>query len=208
MASTKTFLSSDCAAGAQFVTLSAYTAPTWSGNLAPKYLLRFADTGEICLIVDSALSPTLQVVRGYMGTAAVAHKANTGVEYGLPSDMQTSEGPTFSFPNVANPTIAQNVAEMTATGATGSTAAPVILPAPSFLNVTGTSGAGINLPYATPGAFYVIRNATTGVLKVYSVGATINGTTGTTAKSITATGNLTAIAECSTAGAWYVALDT
>ena len=62
----------------------------------------------------------------------------------------------------------------------------------------------LNLPIPVVGAYYWVKNQTTGVLKVYSVGATINGTTGTTAISISATGTLTAGFGCSTAGAWQV----
>ncbi len=43
---------------------------------------------------------------------------------------------------------------------------------------------------------------TTGVCKVYSVGATINGTTGTTAFSMDTTGTDKTWFACVTAGAW------
>lgn len=100
--------------------------------------------------------------------------------------------------------------DITATGATGTTAYQLTSTVPAVVNATGTSGAGINLVTgaAVPGAFLVIRNAMTGVLNVYSVGATINGTTGTTAATITATGNRTALAYCAAAGAWLLVMNT
>jgi len=49
------------------MTLTAYTAPAGRG----KNLARIDD--EVVLITDTSLSPTLGIVRGYMGTSAVAH---------------------------------------------------------------------------------------------------------------------------------------
>lgn len=202
MAATTTTLNGSISASVTQLTLTAYTAPT--GRSKP--LLKVDD--ELMLIVDASASPTLGVVRGYMGTAAASHKTQAGAVYGRPIDMQTSKGPSQAYPSLSNPTIAGQVQGVTATGATGSTAATITAGSPAFLMVTGTSGAGINLPYPQPGAAYEIQNGTTGVVKIYSVGATINGTTGTTAVSLTATGNLLAFANCVTAGAWLVAGNT
>ena len=100
--------------------------------------------------------------------------------------------------------------DITATGATGTTGYQLSAVVPSVVNATGASGAGINLVSTScvPGAVVIIRNAMTGALNVYSVGATINGTTGTTAVAITATGNRTAIAFAASAGAWYLTFNT
>lgn len=194
----ETTLNGAVGASDKTVKLAAYTAP--SGRAKP--LLRVDD--EIMLITDNSASPTLGVVRGYMGTVAAAHTTQAGVTYGPPGDLQTSKGPTQANPSVSNPRITFNVQEATATGATGSTAAAVTVPLPAYVNCTGASGAGINLPVPVAGDQAMLRNAMTGVLKIYCVGGTINGTTGTTAVSVTATGNLTAWANCATAGAWYV----
>lgn len=202
MAATTTYVNAAQGASDRTITLNAYTAP--SGRA--KALVKVDD--EIMLITDTTNAPTLGVVRGYMGTAAAAHKLYAAAVYGAPGDMQTYKGPTVGYASVPNAFEPENVQEVTITGATGTTAAPITAQAPAFLNVTGTSGAGLNLPYPQPGWSYTIRNGTTGVCKIYSVGATINGTTGTTAVSLTATGNLTAVAKCSTAGAWYVLLST
>lgn len=198
MALTTTTNSGALSASAQFVTLAAYTAP--AGRAKP--LLKIDD--EIMLIADASLSPTVQVVRGYMGTQAAAHSNLAAVVYGSPLDFQASKGPSHAFASLTSPAILQNAQEITITGATGSTAAAVTAYSPAFLNCTGTSGAGLNLPVPAVGANYVIKNGTTGVCKIYCVGGTINGTTGTTAFSLTATGNLMAEALCSTAGAWHI----
>lgn len=109
---------------------------------------------------------------------------------------------------VTNPT----AASITATGATGSTAAAVtVVPGrPAFLVVTGAANSGINLPAGVGGEWGFISNHTTGTIKVYATNSTtgINGTTGTTAVSITATGNLSAAYWCEAPGAWQVRFNT
>ncbi len=111
---------------------------------------------------------------------------------------------TTSFPITA--------VDITATGATGTTAAVAPSVYPTFVNAvaSGVSGAGINLPSGScvPGAQYTFFNQMTGVLKIYSVGPTINGTTGTTAFSLTSTGNKMAVVQCTQAGAWLIAGNT
>ena len=198
MALTTTTLSGAYSAGAKSLTLAAYTAPT--GRAKP--LLKIDD--EIFLIVDTTNSPTLGVVPGYMGTLNAAHSNLASAVYGAPVDFQAGKGPNTVNASMTSPMILQNAQEITITGATGSTAAIVTAEPPAFLSATGTSGAGLNLPVPAVGAFYVVKNGTTGLCKIYSVGATINGTTGTTAFSLQATGNLMALAVCSTAAAWQV----
>ena len=74
----------------------------------------------------------------------------------------------------------------------------------------GATGSGVDLPTgaAVPGAFYIISNQVAATMRVYAVGATINGATGTTAYQITTTGNKTAIAVCTTSGAWTIGGNT
>lgn len=101
--------------------------------------------------------------------------------------------------------------DVTATGSTGSTATDLgAATYPGVVTITGASGAGVNLNVnaCVPGAFYVMKNMMTGVAKIYSVGATMNGTTGTTAISLTVTGNSTIVAFCTLAGAWQVGMNT
>lgn len=204
MSATTTTLNGAVTASAVQITVTAYTAP--AGRAKP--LLKCED--EIMLITDNSLSPTLGVVRGYMGTLAAAHKSGTGLTYGAPADMQVGKGPTQAFSSLTSPTVFGNAQEVTATGTTGSNAATVTANPAGFLNVTGAANSGVNLPYPQVGAAYTIRNLTTGTIKVYCTesGATINGNAGATGFSLTATGNLTAFANCATAGAWQIGGNT
>src|SRR5262245_53777534 len=98
---------------------------------------------------------------------------------------------------------------ITATGATGTTAYQLASGTSAFfMTATGTSGAGVNLPVPVAGQWGIVTNLMTGICKIYSVGATINGSTGTTAISLDVTGNCTVLASCATAGAWQVRLNT
>lgn len=199
MSITTTTLNGTIVAGAKLVTLTAFTNPATS--FGAQTLLQFT-TGERCLITDTSLSPTVEVVRGYDGTAAAAHTTGEGIQYGLVSEAAWAAAAPIIVPTTS--LFNMNAQEVTQTGATGSTAAVVTPSAMAFLNVTGTSGAGINLPVPRVGDFYMVRNGTTGTCLVYSVGATINGTTGTTAVTISATGTLCAGFACATAAAWRV----
>ena len=205
MALTTTTLSGAVATGDQGLTLAAYTAPTALSFLSRAWLL--VDS-ELMLITDTSLSPTLKVVRGYAGTQAAAHSNLAGVQYGVPGDFSTYNGLQSPGPGFFYRSQKDEAQEITATGATGSTAATVTVYPPAFLNSTGVSGTGINLPVPSVGDRYVIKNGGTGALAIYSVGATINGTTGTTAVTLTATGDKGAVAYCATAGAWQVFLNT
>lgn len=200
MAITTTTLNGTITAGATLVTLTAFTNPQ-TGAIGPQTLLQFT-TGERCLVTDASLTPTLQVVRGYDGTTAVAHTTGEGIQYGLNSEPLWPVAAPIIVPTTS--LFNMNAQEVTATGATGTTAAVITPAAMAFLNVTGTSGTGINLPVPRVGDFYMVRNGTTGALLVYSVGSTINGVTGVTGVSISATGTLGAGFACSTAGAWRV----
>ncbi len=199
MALTTTTLNGTITAGVKMLKLTAFTNPatTFGSNTR----LLFA-SGEKCLVSSVAASPTLEVVRGYAGTPAVAHTTGEGVQYGLDSDPDWL--PDTVYGEIKQQVFRTSAQEITVTGATGSTATPVTAAAMAFLNTTGTGGGGINLPVPNVGDFYMVRNGTTGSTLVYSVGATINGTTGTTAITITVTGTLTAGFACATAGAWRV----
>lgn len=119
----------------------------------------------------------------------------------LPGDPPPSTGQVLTTPSIAF-----TVANPTATGATGGAGAPLSAVTPQLVTATGASGAGLDLVTgaAVAGAFYVIMNGMTGAVNLYAVGGTINGTTGTTAYAITATGNRTALAQCVAAGAWTI----
>jgi hypothetical protein len=198
MALTTTYSTGAVALGATRITLNAYTAPS-AGPNGPLKVLRWA-TGEYALITDDSLSPTLIVVPGWNGSRNVAHSAREGVTYGLANDTTWPAGPAANV-QIAPVTIT-NAQEVTITGTTGTEAAVVTAPWPAFLNLSGASGAGVNLPVPVVGAQYVVKNTSSGTASVYCVGGSINGTTGTTAVTITTTGALGDIFWCSTAGAW------
>lgn len=198
MSLSTTYVTGATSASTTLITLDAYTAPS-SGAIGPVKVLRFA-TGEYCLIADDTNAPTLSVVRGWNGSRAVAHSAYEGVQYGLANDSAWPAAPAQNV-QIAPVTIT-NAQEVTITGTTGTDAAVVTAPWPAVLNLSGASGAGVNLPVPSVGAQYVVKNSGSGTSKVYCVGGSINGTTGTTAVSITTTGTAGDIFWCATSGAW------
>lgn len=206
MASTTTYLNqATLTDSATQLTLAAYTNPN-SSTIDPPPILKIDD--EIVLIVSSVNSPTLKVVRGYMGTKAAEHKQYAAAVYGTPADMQASKGITSVFGSLTTPELIQNSQDVTATGATGTDAARITIAPLGVITATGASGAGIHLNYPIPGDHYTIKNMMTGALKIYSVGATINGIAGATGATVTATGNLTCWAFCTVAGAWQIVGNT
>lgn len=197
MALTSTYVTGAVTASAGSIVVNAFTSPAQVG-ITPKTLLRFA-TGEYCLVTNNS-STTLQVVRGYLGSRAVAHSAYEAVQYALDSDSAWPAA-AAQVQQIA-PVGITNAQEVTLTGTTGTDAALVTAPSPAILNCSGASGAGVNLPVPTVGMQYAIKNTSSGTMKVYCVGGSINGTTGTTAVSLTTTGTLGDIFWCATAGAW------
>lgn len=161
--------------------------------------------GEEMLVAKSYTSgTTIPVQRGQNGTATTTHASGAGVMQGIGAVDFTSPASQVQIVSPLRLAALGTFIDVTATGSTGSTAAALPATTPCVVTATGTSGAGVGIPKeaAMPGARYDIKNCTTGVLKVYAVGGTINGTTGTTAISITATGNLGASFICTEAGAW------
>jgi len=198
MALTTTYITGAVTATQTTITVNAYTAPS-VGAIGPVKMLRFV-TGEYCLISDDSNSPTLAVVRGWNGSRAVAHTAYEGVQYALANDAAWPAAPASNV-QIAPVTIT-NAQEVTLTGSTGTDAAVVTAPWPAILNCSGASGAGVNLPYPAVGAQYVVKNSSSGTMKIYCVGGSINGTTGTTAVTMTTTGATGDLFWCATAGAW------
>lgn len=197
MALTTAYCSGAVAAGAQTVALNAFTNPSTAG-MSAKVLGRFA-TGEYVLITGNT-GTTANVVRGYLGSRAVAHSALEGFTYGLVSDTGWPAAPAVVAQVAAVNVV--NTQEVTITGSTGTDAAIVTVPSPAILNCSGASGAGVNLPVPAVGQSYVVKNSSSGTMKIYCVGGSINGTTGTTAVSMTTTGTLGDQFFCATAGAW------
>ena len=192
--------------GTTTVTLTSFTAPTGLSNLTRAWLL--VDS-ELMLITDTSLAPTLSVVRGHYGTLVAAHSNLAAAQYGVPGDFGAYRSQTIPGPQADDYKEVRITAQaVTATGATGSTAGIITAYPTGFLWATGASGAGINLPVPDVGYYYTIQNATAGALNIFSVGATINGTTGTTAFALTSTGNKMVIASSTTSGAWVLSGNT
>jgi len=198
MALTTTYASGAVSATSKTIGVNAYTSPALASSVGPKIIGRFA-TGEYVLIT-SAIGTALDVVRGYNGSTAVAHSAREGFQYGLTSD---GSWPAANAPvQVIAPVTKTNAQEVTLTGSTGTDAAIVTAPPGAILNCSGASGAGVNLPVPTVGMSYVVKNSSSGTMKIYCVGGSLNGTTGTTAVSMTTTGATGDLFWCATAGAW------
>lgn len=89
MALTVTSLNGAITQNQTLVKLTAFTNPS-TGAIGPQ-TIALVD-GEQMLITDASLSPTLQVVRGYNGTAAIAHNTLAPVTYGLTTDMTQAVG--------------------------------------------------------------------------------------------------------------------
>ncbi len=200
MALTTTYISGAVGASDQNVSLAAFTSPALVG-ISPKVIGRFA-TGEYVNITGNS-STTIFVQRGTMGSATAAHSAREGFQYGLVNDPAwPSEAAAVA---IVAPVLITNAQEVTLTGTTGTDAGVVVVPSPAILNCSGASGAGVNLPVPKVGQSYVVKNSSSGTMKIYCVGGSINGTTGTTAVTITTTGALGDQFFCATAGAWQTA---
>ncbi len=130
-------------------------------------------------------------------------------------------GPTITAPvmsgaltvasgaTLTTPAIRLTTSSVTATGATGGSGAVLPTVTPAFITITGATGSGVDLPTGPSGASYFLNNVAAATMRIYCVGGTINGTTGTTAATITNTGNHAAWAYCTSAsGAWFLAGNT
>lgn len=93
MALAATTLNGAVSAGSNKVVLTAFTNPA-TGGISAKTLLLV--NGEKMLVTDASLAPTLEVVRGYAGTAAGASGTLAPVVYGLTSDFNAGSGPGFA----------------------------------------------------------------------------------------------------------------
>lgn len=81
-------LSGNVTLNATTLKLSAFTNPSTGGVSAKTKLVV---DGEAMLVTDASLSPTLQVVRGWDGTQACAHKTLAPCVYGLTSDFTQTD---------------------------------------------------------------------------------------------------------------------
>ena len=150
------------------------------------------------------------VLRGQNGTSTAAHASGAAVAQGIGAADFLSPAGTGRPVDPLRIVNIENSAVVTATGATGTTATLLSPVTPQLVLVAGVSGAGIQVPTgaAMPGNWYLIKHSSTGAINIYAIGGTINGTTGTTAAGITATGNKTGLLWCAAAGAWELSFNT
>lgn len=129
----------------------------------------------------------------------------------------TSTGATLTAPVISGaatvasgatlttPSVLITTAAVTATGTGSGDAATVTAVTPQYVSITGATGSGVGLPTGPQGLAYWLGNESAATMRIYCVGGTINGTTGTTAYTITNTGNKLASAFCTSAtGAWFI----
>ena len=148
------------------------------------------------------------------GTISGATTSSTGATLTTPTITApaiSGAATVASGSTITTPTLAITSQNFTSTG-TGATDATVLSGVyPVFAtHTTGATGSGVALPAAAavPGALYWISNQVAVSLRIYSSGATINGTTGTTAFVLTSTGNKLVTIGCSVAGAWIASGNT
>ena len=179
------------------------------GSFLPSGDINF--TGQ----VNFALTPTF-------GAAATGAIVTT-------SDTQTLTNKTLTSPTVTGlsatgatitgtvtvasgatlttPTINFTAQALTATGATGGAGTALSVVTPVVASLTGASGSAIDIATGAgvAGATYFLRNINaTGVITVYAVGGTIDGSTGTGGLALSPTGTKAAMLFCSAAGTWNV----
>ncbi len=70
---------------------------TSASGLLNKQLVKV--DAEVMRVTDISLSPTIQVVRGYQGTAAVAHNTLDLVAFGAPADFTNTPFSPLTVPN-------------------------------------------------------------------------------------------------------------
>ena len=169
MATTHTTLNGAITQSAMLVTLTAFTNPSL-GTPGPKTLLRV--DGETMLVTAIPNSPTLQVVRGYNGTAAVAHNTLAPVAYGLTSD--------FILPT---PNAASSGATSTSYGVSGAIAVPTTAAnVENFIVIAKATAAAMTLaaPAADQdGLLLVITSQTAAAHTVTATGLFSDGSTTT-----------------------------
>ena len=127
----------------------------------------------------------------------------------LTAPVITGAATVASGASITTPTMSWTTAAVTATGATGGTGAVMPTVYPAMVTITGATGSGVDLLTGPAGQVFGMNNVAAATMRIYCVGGTINGTTGTTAYTITNTGNKMAWAFCTSAtGAWFIAGNT
>jgi hypothetical protein len=190
------------------VTSSGVTSITLSGPTISSPTITGATISGTVATGSTIAAPVLSGT--VTGTYTLAGTV-TGTAMTLTAPVISGAATVASGATITTPTLlvtAQNVTS-TGTGAADATVLSSITPA-FVTHTTGATGSGIALPAAAavPGAMYWISNQVAVSLRIYSSGATINGTTGTTAFVLTNTGNKLVTVGCTIAGAWIASGNT
>lgn len=151
-------------------------------------------------ISGATISGTVTVATG----AAMINPSITGAA--ITGTVTVASGAT-----ITTPTMLSTAATVTATGATGGAGAVLTAITPQAVVINaGATGSGVDIPTgaAVAGAQYEFYNQVAATMRIYAVGGTINGTTGTTAFTITNTGNKYARFICTAAGVWFAGGNT
>jgi hypothetical protein len=135
-------------------------------------------------------------------------QASTGSTFTTPTIVGATISGTVTIATgatITNPTMLITTASVTATGTGSADAAALTAVTPQYVGITGATGSGVALPTGPAGLCYALGNLAAATMRVYCSGGTINGTTGTTAFTITNTGNKLAWAfNTSATGAWQI----
>ena len=154
-------------------------------------------------ITSATITGTTTISGATISGGTVTSTGSTLTSPTITAPVISGAATVASGATITTPTVLFTVSAVTATGATGGSGAVLPTVTPAFVTVTGATGSGVDLPTGPAGAMYLFTNLFAGTMRFYSVGGTINGTTGTTAFLLTTTGNKGVLAYNTTAsGAW------
>lgn len=181
------------------------------GAFLPNQDMNLTGTVNLGGVVTSSGATSITLSGATITGGSVTTTGSTLTAPTITAPVISGAATVASGATITTPTLlvtAQNVTS-TGTGATDATVLSGITPA-FITHTTGATGSGIALPAAAavPGAMYWISNQVAVTLRIYSSGATINGTTGTTAFTLTNTGNKLVTIGCTVAGAWTASGNT
>lgn len=152
---------------------------------------------------------TPTIVGGTVSGATISGGTVTSTGSTLTAPVIAGAATVASGATLTTPTVLVTSALLTATGATGGAGGVMPTVTPASVIITGATGSGVDLLTGPAGQLFFLHNVAAATMRVYCVGGTINGTTGTTAYVITNTGNKFAVAvNTSASGAWFIAGNT
>lgn len=177
----------------QALTNPTISGPTMTGTMTGTYTIGGTVTITGATISGGTVTSTGSTLTAPTITAPVISGAAT-----------VASGAT-----ITTPTLPITTALLTATGSTGGNGGVMPTVYPAAVIITGATGSGVDLLTGPVGQLFYLQNLAAASMRIYCVGGTINGTTGTTAYVITNTGNKAAIAVLTSAtGAWFIGGNT